>query len=137
MTESTKIVFIARRVCEMEDVADLAGAMFPGNPNQQHAAGRILLALKESQVVRSMSCLERQHGISRRSLQRARAKLSRLGLIEYASRMGARFGGEEGWRLSSRMSTALRQLADRIDQWRTDSRPDRQAKDEALVGLLR
>ncbi|MCY2928868.1 MAG: hypothetical protein NTV86_05130 [Planctomycetota bacterium] len=137
MTESTKIAFVARRISEVQDISDLVGGLFPGNPNQQHAAGRILLALKANPGLHSMSCLERQHEISRRVLQRARAKLARLGLIEYASRLSIRYGGQEGWRLSSRMSTALRQLADRVDQWRADVAPARLAKDEALVGMLR
>jgi len=35
------------------------------------------------------------------------------------------------------MSTALRQVADKIDEWRKDTRPERMEKDEVLVGLLR
>jgi len=34
------------------------------------------------------------------------------------------------------MSTALRQLADKIDQWRKDGRPESMEKDERLVGVL-
>ena len=137
MTESTKINFIARRVAEVEDVTDLVAILFPGNQNQQHAAARVLLALKETPgPVASLSGLERKYGISRRTLQRTRAKLARLGMIEYASRLNARYGGQEGWRLSGRFSTALRQLADRADQWRGDRRPERLEKDEQLVGLL-
>ena len=137
MTESTRITFVARRVCEIQDVADLVKVLFPGNPNQQHAAARILLALKQSASVCSLSDLERGYQLSRRTLQRTRAKLAKLGLIEYASRLNARYGGQAGWRLSSRMSTALRQFADRIDQWRLDNRPERLAKDEVLAGVLR
>jgi predicted transcriptional regulator len=137
MTEATKINFVARRVCEIQDLTDLVRALFPGNANLQHAAARILLTLKANESAKSLSDLERRHAISRRTLQRARAKLARLGLIEYASRLGLRYGGQEGWRLSGRMTTALRQMADRIDQWRLDGRPDRHAKDEMLIGLLR
>lgn len=137
MTESTKINFVARRVSEVEDVTDLVAMLFPGNQNQQHAAARVLLVLKEaSGSVVSLSSLERKHSISRRTLQRIRAKLARLGLIEYASRLNARYGGQEGWRTSGRFSTALRQLADRADQWRGDRRAERLEKDEQLVGML-
>jgi DNA-binding HxlR family transcriptional regulator len=137
MTESTKITFIARRVGDVDDVTDLVVILFPGNANQQHAAARILLMLKVADApVSSFGDLERQHGISRRTLQRTRAKLARLGLIEYASALGSRYGGQQGWRLSSRMSTALRQLAERIDRWRNDQRPERMEKDERLVGVL-
>jgi DNA-binding HxlR family transcriptional regulator len=135
MTESAKITFIARRVGDVDDVTDLVAILFPGNQNQQHAAARILLVLKAADVpVASFSDLERRHGISRRTLQRTRAKLARLGLIEYASALSSRYGGQHGWRLSGRMSTALRQLADRVDRWRNDQRPERMEKDERLVG---
>jgi len=137
MTESTKIAFVARRVGDVDDATDLVTILFPGNVNQQHAAARILLMLKAADApVASFSDLERQHSISRRTLQRSRAKLARLGLIEYVSALSSRYGGQQGWRLSGRMSTALRQLADRVERWRSDVRPERMEKDEKLVGLL-
>ena len=75
-------------------------------------------------------------GIPRRTLQRTRAKLARLGLIERVSWMNSRYGGQEGWKLSGRMSTGLRQLADRIDDWRKDRDSARREKDAHLVALL-
>ena len=138
MTESTKINFRYRRISQVSDITDLVDMLFPDNRNQQHAASRILLALKAAtQPVRSLSYLEDQYGISRRTLQRTRAKLSRFGLIEHVTWMNTRHGGREGWKLSSRMSTALRQLADKIDQWWKDDQPERILKDEQLVELLR
>ena len=137
MTESTKISFVARRVGDVDDVTDLVAILFPGNANQQHAAARILLMLKAADApVVSFSDLEHQHDISRRTLQRTRAKLARLGLIEYASALSSRYGGQHGWRVSCRMSTALRLLAEKIDRWRADCRPERVEKDERLVGML-
>ena len=138
MSESTKITFHHRRVREIDDVTDLAEMLFPGNRNQQHAAARILLCLRQTPVPqRTLALLERQFEISRRTLQRTRAKLARLGLIEHASGLAARHGGEEGWTLSGRMSTALRHLADQIDRWRSEDRPGRVEKEEVLAGLLR
>lgn len=138
MTESTKIDFAARKIREISDIIDLVQVFFPSNRNQQHAAGRILLALKAAtQPVRSLSYLEDRYGISRRTLQRTRAKLSRLGMIERISWMNSRYGGQEGWRLSSRISTALRQLADRVDRWRKDNRSEQILKDEQLIELLK
>ena len=134
MTESSKIDFRHRRISQLGDITDLVEMFFPGNRNQQHAAARILLALKAAtQPMRSLTRLEEQHGVSRRTLQRTRAKLARLGLIEHVSWMNSRYGGQEGWRLSGRMSSALRQLTDRIDEWRKDTRPVRHEKDERLV----
>jgi hypothetical protein len=137
MTASTKIDFRYRRVRQLGDIADLVEMLLPGNRNQQHAAARILLELRASQEpVTSLYHLEQKHGISRRTLERTRAKLARLGLIEHVTWMNSRYSGQQGWKLSSRMGTALRQLADRIDEWRKDERPERMEKDEVLVGVL-
>jgi hypothetical protein len=137
MTACTKIDFRYRRISQRADITDLVEMFFPGNRNQQHAAARILLALKaDKQPVASLTCLEWIHNISRRTLQRTRAKLARLGLIERVTWMNSRYGGQQGWKLSSRMRTALQQLAGRIDEWRKDRRPERMEKDEVLVGVL-
>ena len=137
MTESSKIEFRYRRVSQVEDITDLVAMLFPGNQNQQHAAARILLELKGSAtLLPSVSSLEQRYGISRRTIQRTRAKLANLGLIDRVSWMNARYGGQEGWRLSNRMSGALRQFADKLDRWRKDTDPGRIAKDQRLVGLL-
>ena len=138
MTQSTKIDFRCRRISQIGDITDLVQMLFPGNRNQQHAAARILMFLKDAKdLAPSLTNLEEQHRISRRTLQRTRAKLARLGLIEHISWMNTRYGGQQGWKLSGRMSTALRQLADRIDEWRNDDRPERADKDTMLVDCLR
>ena len=138
MTESTKINFRYRRISRIGDITDLVEMLFSGNRNQQHAAARILLALKAAtQPVRSLSYLEDRYDISRRTLQRTRAKLSGLGLIEHVTWMSTRHGGREGWKLSSRMGTALRGLADKIDSWRKDACSERILKDKQLIELLK
>ena len=138
MNESTKIDFRYRRIHQVDDITDLVEMLFPGNRNQRHAAARILLELKASrEPVASLSHLEQEHEISRRTLQRTRAKLARLGLIEHVTWMNSRYGGQQGWKLSSRMSTALRRLADWVDEWRKDARRERMEKDGVLVGVLR
>jgi len=137
MAEGTKIDFRCRRVRQIGDITDVLAMLFPGNRNQQHAAGRILMALKDSVGLRqSLTDLEGRFGISRRTLQRARSKLSRLGLIEHVTWMNSRHGGQTGWKLSGQMSSSLRLLADKLDRWRKDDRPDRSTKDEQLIGLL-
>ena len=138
MIESPKIDFRARRINQLADVTDLVDLLFPGNRNQQHAAARILLHLKTApDLVPNLSVLERQFGISRRTLQRTRAKLARLDLIEWISWMNSRHGGQQSWKLSGRMSTALRHLADKIDQWRNDRSLRRCAKEDMLADCLR
>ena len=137
MSESTKIEFRYRRVSHLADVTDLLEMLFPGNRNLQHAAARILHELKwADRIIPNLAHLEKRYQISRRTLQRSRAKLARLGLIERVSWMNSRYGGQEGWKSSGRMSTSLRQLADRIDTWRRDKNASRQAKERALMDLL-
>ena len=138
MSEATKIDFRHRRVREIEDITDIVAMIFPGNTNQQNAAARILLTLKAAvETVSSLRVLEEQHGISRRTLERTRAKLARVGLIECVSSLSKRSNGQHGWKLSSRMGAALRQLAGKIEGWREDGRPERAEKDEQLLGMLR
>lgn len=137
MTDSTKIDFRYRRVSQMSDVTDLVAMLFPGNRNQQHAAARILLVLRDTSDLReTLSDLQERYGVSRRTLERTRAKLARLGLIEHIGWMNTRYGGREGWKLSSRMSSSLRQLADRIDAWRQENRSEQREKDDLLVNVL-
>ncbi|MGD2111418.1 MAG: hypothetical protein PVI86_18730 [Phycisphaerae bacterium] len=62
--------------------------------------------------------------------------LACLGLIERVTWMNSRYGGQTGWKLSGRMSAAMRRLAEKIDAWRIDTRPERREKDETLVGFL-
>ncbi|MGB2987950.1 MAG: hypothetical protein WBE26_18940 [Phycisphaerae bacterium] len=138
MNESTKIDFRYRRIGQLDDITDLVAIVFPGNKNQQHAAARILLALRAAkQPIPTLADLECRFSISRRTLQRTRAKLARLGLIEHVSWMNSRYGGRQGWKVSGRMSGALRQMADKVDGWQKDHRPERREKDERLAGLLR
>jgi len=138
MTVRPKIIFDHRKARTVEDVTDLMELLFPGNPRQRYAAARIVLSLKAAAGVPSpLHEVARAHGLSRRILERTRAKLARLGLIERVTWMNTRFGGRQGWRLSGRMSAGLRALADRIDQWRLETGPGRTRKEEALVELLR
>ena len=137
MTESTKINFRYRKVRDIDDVTDLVVILFPGNRNQQHAAARILLVLKNANdLLKSFRDIEEKFGISRRTIERTRAKLARLGLIEHVSWMNRRYDGRQGWKLSGRMSTSLRCFADKIDSWRNDNSPDRKEKDNVLIAVL-
>jgi hypothetical protein len=136
--ELTKIAFDHRRVRSLDDLTDMVELIFPGNKAQRYAAARILLQLKAARgAVDSFHGLEANHGISRRTLQRTRAKLARLGLIERFTWMNRRHGGRSGWKLSGRMSAGLRALADRIDRWRGDISGERLAKEQFLAELLR
>ena len=131
MAEHTKINFNYRK--EISDYSDLAEMLFPGNRNQQHAAACILFELKWTDLlIPNMAKLEAQYDISRRVLQRTRAKLSKLGLIEHVSYLNSRYGGQYGWKLSTRFERALNQLAQKCAGFR-DTKTSSKEKDSMLV----
>ena len=110
--------------------------LFPGNRNQQHAAACMFFELKwGDSIVPNLGYSESKYDISRRVLQRARAKLSRIGLIEHVSYLNNRYGGQHGWRLSSRFETALRQLAERCSVLRGKTTSSKE-KDGIMLELM-
>lgn len=109
--------------------------LFPGNRNQQHAAACIFFELKwANSIVPNLAYLESKYDISRRILQRTRAKLSRLGIVEHISYLNSRYGGQHGWKLSSRFGRALRQLANRYSMLREKTSGSKE-KDNMLLQL--
>lgn len=137
MTAKPKIAFTHRAAQRLDDVTDLVALLIPGNRNQQHAAARIMLALKaRGTPLRAFGELEREYGISRRTMERTRARLAHLGVIERVTWMHKRYAGQQGWVLSSRMSTGLRRLADALIRWRRDRRTERTDKERLLASLL-
>lgn len=133
VSESTKIEFRHRRISQISDYAELVEMLFPGNRNQQHAAACIFFELKWSNgMVPNLAYMEKRYDISRRILQRTRAKLSRLGLIEHVSYLNSRYGGQSGWKLSSRFESALKQLAEKCAGFR-DTKASSKEKDLMLV----
>ncbi len=122
----------------MQDLADLADLLFPNNRNQQHAFIALWLAIKWSphRMVPNLQAVATQHGISRRTLERVRAKMRRLGLFDHVSRFNKAYGCREGWVLSGRFERSLRELADRVAGLK-DQRLSSQGKDELLIGFSR
>lgn len=138
MPEWTKIDLRHRRTHEIRDITDLMAMLFPGNRNQQHAAACIVLELRDAEgLVPDMAWIEREYKISRRTLQRSRAKLNRMGLIERVGFLNRRYHGQAGWQLSGRFSTALRSLANTWQIWREDQEPLSTKKDRAIIELMR
>ena len=133
MKEHTKIDFQHRRIPQISDFAELIEMLVPGNRNQQHAAAAIFFELKWADgIVPNLAYLESKYEISRRILERARAKLTRLGLIEHISYLNSRYGGQHGWKLSSRFETALRQLAEKCAMFKDTSTSSKE-KDALLL----
>ena len=135
MIESTKINFPHRRIRQLDDIGELAEICFPGNRNQQYAATCLFFELKWAKsLVPNLAYLESRYQISRRILQRTRAKMARLGLIEHISYLNSRYGGQSGWKLSSRFEGTLRQLATKCARFR-DSKTGSKEKERMLVDL--
>jgi hypothetical protein len=131
MPEYTKINFNHRK--DISDFSDLVEILFPGNRNQQHAAACIFFELKwANSMVPNLTFLERKHDISRRILQRTRAKLTKMGAIEHVSYLNSRYSGQHGWKLSSRFESALKRLAVKCAGFR-DAKTGSMKKDLMLV----
>jgi len=112
--------FHHRRISQLADFSELIEMLFPGNHNQRHAAACIFFELKWAKnIVPNLAHIQKRYDISRRILQRTRAKLSRLGLIEHVSYLNSRYGGQHGWKLSTRFERALNQLALKCADFRT------------------
>jgi hypothetical protein len=133
---STRIEIAFNKIARIGDASDLAELLFPGNRNQQHAFLVIWFSLKWDNpgLVPNLNEPTQQYGISRRTLERVRAKLRRLGLIDHVSRFNARHGYREGWVSSPRFEHALRQLADKVVALRSAGKGSRE-KDELLLQL--
>ena len=136
MAQPARIDFHHRRISQLSDFTELIEMLFSGNRNQQHAAAYTLFELKWADaIVPNLGYIETKYNVSRRVLQRARAKLSRLGLIEHVSYLNSRYGGQHGWKLSSRFETALRQLAERCSMLR-DKVAGSRKKDGMMLELM-
>ncbi len=138
MSESTKIDFRHRRIQQVADITDIAAILVPGSRKERYAAACILFELKwAGHIVPNLAYLENRYDISRRVLQRARAKLSRLGMIEQVGMLNSRHAGDVGWRLSGRLAAALQILAAKLGQWKKNNDLAAKGKEELLVALLR
>ena len=135
MPEYTKIHFNYRK--DIADYSDLVEMLFPGNRNQQHAAACILFELKwtDDIILSSLNSIQAKYVVSKRILERTRSKLSRFGLIEHVSSFNTRYGGQSGWKLSSRFEASLKRLAEKTAFLR-DKNSSSKEKDEMFISLM-
>jgi hypothetical protein len=136
MTTPTKIELGYRRISRITDVSDLAELLFPRNRNHQHAFLVIWITLKwgDHHMVPNLREVAREQGISRRTFERVRAKMCRLGLIERVSRFSTRLAGREGWVLSTRFERGLAQLSEKMATLQS-SENGSEEKDRLLIRL--
>ena len=136
MSEPTKIDFHHRRISQLTDFTELIEMLFPGNSNQQYAASCIFFELKwANSIVPNLSYIETKYNLSRRILQRARAKLRRIGLIEHVGFLNSRYDGQHGWKFSNRFTTALIKLSKKIVTFHHQDN-SRKEKDKVLLILM-
>lgn len=133
---STRIELSFNRIARLQDAGDLAELLFPGNRNQQHCFLVIWFSLKwaDRGMVPNLSAVATEQGITRRSFERVRAKMRRLGLIDHVSRFDKSYGYREGWTLSRRFGRSLRVLAERVEDLGAN-RNGSHAKDNMLIAF--
>lgn len=133
---TTKIDFAHRRIAKITNVAELAEMLFPGNRNQQYAFLVIWVRLKwrTEGIVPNLGNFVTAQGVSRRTLERVRAKMRRMGLLEHISRFDPRYGNREGWILAENCEKALATLAQKVGEFK-DAQRGSQEEDERILGL--
>ncbi len=135
---TTKIDFAFRRIARLTSVAGLAEMFFPGNRNQQYAFLVIWVHLKwrSEGIVPNLGQLVMNQGVSRRTLERVRAKMRRMGLLEHITRFDPRYGNREGWILSDNFEKSLNLLSGKVAEFkRIDLAP--QELDEQILAAAR
>ena len=134
---STRIELSFNKVSRLTDLADLSELLFSRNRNQQHAFLVMWFSLKwaEHGIVPKLAGIAEKHGVSRRTLERVRAKMRRMGLIDHVSRFNAKHGYREGWVFSTRFERGLRQLAEKAGRLKEKSAGS-QEKDLLLLEFL-
>ena len=133
---STRIEWSFNKIARMADLSDLAEMLFPGNRNQQHAILVVWVSLKwaDHHMVPNLAKVAADHGISRRTLERVRAKMRRIGLIDHVSRFSGAHGYREAWTLSTRFERSLGQIAEKTASFRDPDHGSKD-KDEMLLQL--
>lgn len=135
---TTKIDFSHRRIAKLAHIGELAEMFFPGNRNQQYAFLVIWVRLKwrTEGIVPNLGQFVTAQGVSRRTLERVRAKMRRMGLLEHISRFDPRFGNREGWILSDNFEKGLNTLAQKVGLFKDVNRGS-QEEDETILGAAR
>ena len=135
---TTKIDFSFRRIARFSGVGELAEMFFPGNRNQQYAFLAIWIRLKwqSGGIVPNLGQMVMSQGVSRRTLERVRAKMRRMGLLEHITRFDPRFGNREGWILSENFEKSLSLLIQKLADFKSTEKSSRE-QDEQLLGITR
>ena len=120
MPVRTKIEISPAIVRRISGLDDLARIFFPDNRNHQRAFVALWVTIKYSdgQFLPSTSRPGAAHHLTQRTVEIARAKMKKLGLIERISHFNPRHGYRSGWTFSSRAGATLRSLAQSVQDAR-------------------
>ena len=112
-----KIAIGFNKINRISDLADLAELLFPNNMNHQYVFALIYLELKwADKVVPDLADKLLKKGISKRTIERVRAKLRLMGIIDHVSRFNQKYGYKEGFILSNRFTGTMKKLADKYEE---------------------
>ena len=138
MPESTKVELSFNKIHRIDGLDDLARILFPHNKNHQRAFLAMFLELKYApdQFLASFDFVCQIYEVSKRVLEKVRAKCRRMGIFDHVSRFNSKYGYREGWVFSKRFTKALEKLADLMDQARTTGDTTRKEKDFDCLGYL-
>ena len=131
---STKIDLNHNKISRLDGLDDLARTLFPQNKRQQRVFLTIFVELKwaPNQFLPTLEHIADKHGISHRTLETARAKMRRLGIIDHVSRFNRKHGYREGWVLSSRFERSLHSLKSLVERLKTTDNQAQERKDRII-----
>ena len=131
MTESTKVEISFNKIQRSNGLDDLARLLFPHNKEHQRIFLAMFLELKYAprQFLSSFGFLCDKYDISKRVLEKVRAKSRRMGIIDHVSRFNSKYGYREGWVFSGRFGKALKRLAGILNQHKNNADAKRKRKD--------
>lgn len=132
---TTKIDFSFRKIARLANLVELAEMFFPGNRNQQYAFLVIWIWLKwrTEGIVPNLGQVVMSQGVSRRTLERVRAKMRRMGLLEHITRFDPRFGNREGWILSDNFEKSLNVLVQKLNDLKNPNVGSREQDEQWLA----
>ena len=113
LPERAKIEVGYRRIQRLSGLDELAEILFPGNRSHQRTCLAIFIELKYAKrhFLPSLAPIVARYRISRRTLEKVRAKMKRMGIIARVSQFSPKHGYQAGWELSSRFARSLEVLA--------------------------
>lgn len=109
MPTRTKIEINPAIVRRISGLDDLARIFFPDNRNHRRAFIAIWVEIKyaRDQFLHTMSHLPAKYNFSQRTLETARAKMKKLGLLKRVSHFNPQHGHRSGWTFSERFTSSL------------------------------